>query len=248
MSGRLAGVLGGTGPAATAYFLKRLVERTKAHCDQDHVRTLVFNDTAIPDRTAFIEKRSDRSPLEALTEDGRLLEACGCDFLALPCNTAHCFIGELQDALGIPVIHMVRETMAAAATAGLSRVGVLATSGTVAADLYGREAARLDMDCLYPDDATQLQVNRIIFDGVKAGRPVSASTLESLAAPLREAGCDAVALGCTELSLSFSGAIRAAGLPVVDALDVLVDCVIERAGEQPTSRPRPFQQGNSLAP
>ena len=103
MSGRLVGVLGGTGPAATAYFLQRLVERTEARCDQDHVRTLAFNDTAIPDRTAFLLGRSDRSPLEALIEDGRLLEACGCDLLALPCNTAHGFFDELQGALGIPL-------------------------------------------------------------------------------------------------------------------------------------------------
>ena len=79
MSGLLVGVLGGTGPAATAYFLQRLVERTEARCDQDHVRTLAFNDTAIPDRTAFLLGRSDRSPLAALIEDGQLLEACGCD-------------------------------------------------------------------------------------------------------------------------------------------------------------------------
>ena len=187
MSGRLVGVLGGTGPAATAYFLQRLVERTEARCDQDHVRTLAFNDTAIPDRTAFLLGRSDRSPLEALIEDGRLLEACGCDLLALPCNTAHGFFDELQGALGIPVVHMVRETAAAASAVGLARIGVLATSGTVAADLYGREAARLGVDCLYPDATTQGQVNRVIFDEVKAGRPVDAAALERLAAPLRAA-------------------------------------------------------------
>lgn len=230
MSGRLVGVLGGTGPAATAYFLQRLVERTEARCDQDHVRTLAFNDTAIPDRTAFLLGRSDRSPLEALIEDGRLLEACGCDLLALPCNTAHGFFDELQGALGIPVVHMVRETAAAASAVGLTRIGVLATSGTVAADLYGREAARLGVDCLYPDATTQGQVNRVIFDEVKAGRPVDAAALERLAAPLRAAGCDGVVLGCTELSLAFGGVTRAAGLPVVDALDVLADCVIMRAG------------------
>lgn len=129
MSGLLVGVLGGTGPAATAYFLQRLVERTEARCDQDHVRTLAFNDTAIPDRTAFLLGRSDRSPLAALIEDGQLLEACGCDLLALPCNTAHGFFDELQGALGIPVVHMVRETAAAASAVGLARIGVLATSG-----------------------------------------------------------------------------------------------------------------------
>ena len=210
MSGLLVGVLGGAGPAATAYFLQRLVERTEARCDQDHVRTLAFNDTAIPDRTAFLLGRSDRSPLAALIEDGQLL-----------------------GALGIPVVHMVRETAAAASAVGLARIGVLATSGTVAADLYGHEAARLGVDCLYPDSATQARANRIIFDEVKAGRFVEPAALEALAAPLRAAGCDGVVLGCTELSLAFGGVTRAAGLPVVDALDVLADCVIMRAGRPP---------------
>ena len=188
MSGLLVGVLGGTGPAATAYFLQRLVERTEARCDQDHVRTLAFNDTAIPDRTAFLLGRSDRSPLAALIEDGQLLEACGCDLLALPCNTAHGFFDELQGALGIPVVHMVRETAAAASAVGLARIGVLATSGTVAADLYGHEAARLGVDCLYPDSATQARANRIIFDEVKAGRFVEPAALEAPSQPAARSG------------------------------------------------------------
>ena len=234
MSGRLVGVLGGTGPAATAYFLQRLVERTEARCDQDHVRTLAFNDTAIPDRTAFLLGRSAPAlPSRRLSRTVELLEACGCDLLALPCNTAHGFFDELQGALGIPVVHMVRETAAAASAMGLARIGVLATSGTVAADLYGHEAARLGVDCLYPDSATQARANRIIFDEVKAGRFVEPAALEALAAPLRAAGCDGVVLGCTELSLAFGGVTRAAGLHVVDALDVLADCVIMRAGRPP---------------
>lgn len=230
MSGKLVGVLGGTGPGATAYFLKRLVERTGAQRDQDHVRTLTFNDTAIPDRTAFLTGQSERSPVAALVEDGRLLEVCGCDLLALPCNTAHSFFDEVQAALGIPIVHMVRETMATVAAAGIGRIGVLATRGTVLADLYGREGAPLGVECLYPDERTQRQVSRIIFDEVKAGKPVDAAALVPLAAAFRAAGCGGIVLGCTELSLAFGGATYAAGLPVVDALDVLADRVIEYAG------------------
>lgn len=226
-------MLGGTGPAATAYFLQRLVERTEARCDQDHVRTLAFNDTAIPDRTAFLLGRSDPLSPRGAYRGRSASGSRGCDLLALPCNTAHGFFDELQGALGIPVVHMVRETAAAASAVGLARIGVLATSGTVAADLYGHEAARLGVDCLYPDSATQARANRIIFDEVKAGRFVEPAALEALAAPLRAAGCDGVVLGCTELSLAFGGVTRAAGLPVVDALDVLADCVIMRAGRPP---------------
>lgn len=44
MAKALVGILGGVGPAATARLSTLIVERTEARCDQEHVRTLVFND------------------------------------------------------------------------------------------------------------------------------------------------------------------------------------------------------------
>lgn len=247
MSAQLVGVLGGVGPAATAYFLQRLVERTAATCDQEHIRTLAFNDTAIPDRTAFLTGVSARNPLESLVEDGLLLEACGCDLLALPCNTAHGFFDELQAQLHVPLINMVRATMERAAASGLRRVGVLATQGTVLRNLYGEEAQCYGIECAYPGLATQHEVNRLIFDQVKAGAPVEHAALIPLAASLGELGCDGVVLGCTELSFAFSGVSQAAGLPIIDALDVLADSVIELAGRSVRAAEAPITRDTGLA-
>ncbi|WP_296011896.1 amino acid racemase [uncultured Adlercreutzia sp.] len=238
MTARLVGVLGGAGPGATAYFLQRLVARTEARCDQEHIRTLAFNDTAIPDRTDFLLGRSARSPLDALVEDGQLLAACGCDLLALPCNTAHSFFDELQRQVPVPVVHMVRETVERARALGVRRLGVLGTLGTVASRVYAAEAERAGLECAYPGPATQHEVSRIIFDEVKAGRAVDPATLERLTASLEALGCDAAVLACTELSLAFGQATRTATtIPVVDALDVLADAVIERTGHRRREEP-----------
>ncbi len=231
MTARLVGVLGGVGPGATAYFLQRIVERTNASCDQDHVRTLAFNDTAIPDRTAFITGESARSPISALIEDGQLLEACGCEVLALPCNTAHAFFDEIQASLRVPVVHMVRETVRAAAEAGCRRLGVLATRGTVLTDVYGREGVRRGVDCCYPAAPVQQRVGRIIFDEVKAGRTVHCVVLDELATGLADAGCD--------------------GIVLIDALDVLADRVIALGGGTPmraTVEKTPRQAGAEADP
>lgn len=47
---------------------------------------------------------------------------------------------------------------------------------------------------------------------------------------MMEEGCDALILGCTELSAAFGENRRASGVPVVDPLDVLVVRTIEAAG------------------
>lgn len=141
MAKALVGILGGVGPAATARLSTLIVERTEARCDQEHVRTLVFNDATLPDRSAFILGRSDASPLEGLVRDARLLERCGCTALALPCNTAHAFWDVIQAAVAIPLVNMVDRTAQICQRVNAACVGVLATEGTVAAGVYERALA-----------------------------------------------------------------------------------------------------------
>lgn len=91
MKSKLAGVLGGVGPMATVYFQQMVLEMTEASCDQDHLDMLVSNHATIPDRTAFILGESRLSPLFDMAQDAQMLARAGCDFLVLPCNTAHFF-------------------------------------------------------------------------------------------------------------------------------------------------------------
>ena len=48
------GILGGMGPQATQDFYQRILDRTDASCDQEHLPTLIWSDTSIPDRTTAI--------------------------------------------------------------------------------------------------------------------------------------------------------------------------------------------------
>ena len=230
MTAHLVGVLGGVGPGATAYFLQRLVDRTQATCDQEHIRSLAFNDTAIPDRTAFLLGETDQSPIDIFVKDGQLLQTCGCDLLALPCNTAHCFFDEVQERLHTPIVHMVRETVGHVRDEGFRQAGVLATLGTVTSGVYAAECERAGVTCVYPDVSVQQMVNRTIFDDVKAGRVVEPALLAVFAQAMANQGCDCVVLGCTELSFAFGKTPVRTAIPVIDALDVLADCIIERTG------------------
>ena len=78
------GVIGGVGPMATVYYMQRVIEMTKAGCDQEHINMLVFNDCDIPDRTAFITEKSPDNPLPVMVEDAKRLEAAGCEFVGIP--------------------------------------------------------------------------------------------------------------------------------------------------------------------
>ncbi len=224
------GVLGGLGPAATVHFMARVVERTDAHRDQDHVDLLVWQHGSIPDRSAFLLGHGE-SPEPVLVADAVALERAGARFIAIPCNTAVVWVEQMRAAVSIEVLDTVAETVEAAqrAVPGLTRLGVLATDGTLLAGTYAAAAAAAGLDLLTPSADVQREVMSIIYDGVKAGMPVSRERFDAVVAHLREQGAEAVALGCTELSVLHED-LGVDDPAVVDSIDALARRVVERAG------------------
>lgn len=228
--GEPGGVLGGLGPAATVHFLRRVLELTDATRDQDHVDLLVWQHGSIPDRTGFLRGRNE-SPEPMLVADAVALERAGARFVAVPCNTAVAWVEQMRAAVGIEVLDTVDETVAAARAAvpGLARLGLLATDGTVDQGLYTRAAERAGIELLTPDEPVQRRVMAAIYDGVKAGRPVPREELDAFVAHLRERGAEAVALGCTELSV-LRADLGVEDPALVDSIDAVAVATIRRAG------------------
>lgn len=71
----ILGVLGGMGPQATNTFYQRIIDRTQAESDQEHLRVLIWSDAKIPDRTAGILGTPDQAEAvyQHLLADAKLL-------------------------------------------------------------------------------------------------------------------------------------------------------------------------------
>lgn len=217
------GVLGGMGPAATIEFFRRLVSATPAAIDQAHLRILIDNNPQIPDRTEAIFGRGP-DPGPALATMARGLAASGADFLTLPCNTGHFFQAAIREAVSIPFIDMIEETVRVLTA---KTVCLLATTGTVHTGLYKTACDKRGIELVTPDEKDQQLVMDII-QRIKAGgselsvRDHTAAVVNRLA----DRGAEAVIAGCTEISL-----IPGDGMPIewIDALDCLVDASIRLA-------------------
>ncbi len=226
------GVIGGVGPMATVYYMQRVIEMTKAGCDQEHINMLVFNDCDIPDRTAFITEKSPDNPLPVMVEDAKRLEAAGCEFVVIPCNTAHYFYDELEQAVEIPVVNIVEETIryAKARVQDLSCVGIMATTGTIVTGTYQKYAERAGLSFAVPDEDEQDLLMQIIYDGVKAGKPVPRADFDRVANHLRAKGAQCLILGCTELSV-LKRDLSINDPDVLDSIDVLASETVRRSGK-----------------
>ncbi len=222
------GVLGGMGPQATQVFYQFVLDRTDAARDQDHLPAVILSDTGIPDRTAAILSGDTEGLYRRLLKDAKLLESCGCTVLAIPCNTSHYFADRLQGEIGVPIIHMLRETAAALAAQGKKRPGILATDGTIRTGLYQKECAAVGLEAVSPGPDTQKLVMSIIYDEIKQGEKGSREKFAHIDRAIRGMGCDCAILACTELSV-FS---TYHPLPpfYVDAMMVMAERAVERCG------------------
>lgn len=224
------GIIGGMGPMASQLFYKMVTEHTAAERDQDHINLILLSDASMPDRTAAILSGQNDGPYEQLLSDARMLEQCGCTAIAITCNTAHFFADMIADKIGVPILHMIRET--AATLAGRCPggvIGVMATDGTVQTGLYQKALTERGLTPWTPPADIQKEVMHQIYDRVKKGLPWDQESWGRIEAAYRQAGCAAVVLACTELSV-----IKAdEGLEdwYVDPMETLARKVIETAGK-----------------
>ncbi len=177
------------------------------------------------------------------TSVARLARA-GADFFACPDNTAHLALESAGEPLPLPGLHIAD---AVAEQAGRDRrrmVGILATRYTMDSDLYPRAMARRGIGTVVPGDADRRVVDDIIFgelvEGVFTGQARSAYA--AIIGKLRERGCDAVALACTEIPLLIDA--RSSPLPVLDSTRLLAAAAFDVAAGR---RPLPSWRGGALA-
>jgi aspartate racemase len=222
------GVIGGMGPAATLDFFERILKRTKALRDEDHLRVIIDNNTKIPSRDAA-SKGEGPSPGAMLAATARGLQNAGADFIVMACNTAHASEAEIRAAISVPFLSMIDETVAAVAELRPERVGLLAADPCLRANLY-QEAFRkagLNLVLLPPDSQRTLQelINRI-----KSGDTGDAvrRSMATLAKKLEAQGAEVIVAGCTEVPIVLSA--DDLDCELVNSTDVLVEKAIVFAG------------------
>lgn len=219
MSNKTLGVIGGLGPMATAHFMALVTHMTDAQADQQHLNMIIYSAPSIPDRTAHILDHSQPSPLPDMLRIGQTLAQQGAEYIAIPCITAHFFLDALEQGIPVPLINGVRETVCHLKENGIRKVGIMATSGTLRAGIFRRELENQGLEALIPGEEAQSHVMHLIFNNIKAGLPAEMDRFTAAADALRDAGAEAIILGCTELSLIKRD--FAIGPGFIDAMEVL---------------------------
>ena len=221
---RVVGIIGGMGPEATVDLLRRVLAKTPAQDDQDHIHLIVESNPKIPSRIAHLIEGTGADPTPELIRIAVNLQRAGAEALAIPCNTAHAYAHSIRRAVSIPLLDMVQLTVdQIAGSRRIARVGLLASSAVLATELYTKAFAGHGIAVAQP--ARQDEVMSLI-KAVKRGETGSKvqAALAQLAADLADQ-TDVLLIGCSELSVIAAGISS----PFVDSLDVQAQAIVNFA-------------------
>lgn len=222
------GIFGGMGPEATADLYKQVIKLTPAEKDQDHIPTLMYSMTQIPDRMSSIRNK-DMKVIPYIVDGLKRLENAGASFIAVPCNTVHYFYEQMQEAVSIPIIHMIKETVQEVNKKypDLRKIGLLATTATIETKLYENELLKEGYEVVVCDDQIENDyVMKAIF-GIKAGidKQINEDLLAVAGQNVIDKGAEVIILGCTEIPMAFNP--DRVNVPVINATKILAERAIQ---------------------
>ncbi|HEV3181040.1 MAG TPA: amino acid racemase [Steroidobacteraceae bacterium] len=173
---------------------------------------------------------------ELMLASAHKLARAGADFLICPDNTIHRALPWVLRRSPLPWLHIAEVVAAQAAERGFHRLGLTGTRYLVDSEVYPEKLAARGLQYLRPSPAERAEVNRIIFEELIAGifTPESIAYFQRLIERMKNEGCDAVVLGCTEIPLIMNDDNSA--LPTLDSTRLLARAALQRAAQGSAAR------------
>ena len=166
---------------------------------------------------------------ELMLASAHKLARLGADFLICPDNTIHQAYPRVAARSPVAWLHIAEVVASEAAVRGFRRLGLIGTRWLVDSEVYPEKLATRAIAYVRPGVADRNEISRIIMDELVCG----VFKAEAVACHLRvirqmkDEGCDAVVLGCTETPLIINDSNSP--LPTLDSTRLLARAALRRA-------------------
>jgi len=157
------------------------------------------------------------------------LANAGADFLICPDNTIHQALAHVEPRSPLPWMHIAAVVAAKAVERGFKRLGLAGTRWLVDSDVYPDKLNARGLELVRPNAAERDAIDRIIMDELVGGvfKPEAVASFRRLFGRMKDEGCDAVVLGCTEIPLIMNDSNSP--LPTLDSTRLLARAALQRA-------------------
>jgi aspartate racemase len=157
------------------------------------------------------------------------LASIGADFLICPDNTLHRALPRIEPQSPLPWLHIAEVVAEEAAARGYRRLGLTGTGWLLDSEVYPEKLEAHGLQFVRPTPDERDEINRIIMDELVCGvfKPEAVAFHRRVIGRMKQQGCDAVVLGCTEIPLIIDDANSP--LPTLDSTRLLARAALRRA-------------------
>ena len=179
----------------------------------------------------FIDKNDWAGVVELMMSSAEKLARAGADFLICPDNTIHQAFEFVEHRSPRPWLHIAQEVACEAKRNHFKRLAVLGTRWLMEGPVYPQKLQAVGIDYRIPDAQQRERINHIIMDELVNAQflPCSQTYFTEVIRGLKDDGCDAVVLGCTEIPLIVTA--DTSPLPPLDSTRLLARAALRKAVE-----------------
>lgn len=221
------GIIGGLGPETTAEFYLDVIFSCQKKNTTQRPHILI---SSVPlqfkiEEDLLFQGIGIEKYLPFLVAEAKRLKKAGADFLVIPCNSVHVFIQEVRQAVSIPVLSIIEESIKFLKKEGIKNIGLVSTSVTVQNRLYETALEENGIGCSKPDDYQQAKLGRCIHNlvsGKQSNR--EREELMRIINDFESKQVDCVLLACTDLQLLIP---QHNLLKIIDTMKIFADATVE---------------------
>ena len=197
------GLIGGMSWESTASYYQLINETIKEKLGGLHSAKILLYSVDFAEIERYQASGDWDKSAGFLSQIAQNLEQAGADFIVICTNTMHKVAPQIQKIISIPILHIAQATADNLLENGIKKVGLLGTKYTMTQEFYKEKLLEAGLEVVIPDQAGVEEVNRIIYDELCLGQIEESSKQAYLAIidDLKNAGAEAVILGCTEIGL-----------------------------------------------
>ncbi len=186
---------------------------------------------SLADYVAHLDRGDWPAVGELMLASAQKLAKMGADFLICPDNTIHQALPYVLPHSPLPWLHIAEVAARHAVERGYHRLGITGTKWLVDSEVYPEKLSKQGLEYVRPSPTEREECNRIIMDELVCSRftPEGVAYFQQIIARMKDQGCDAVVLGCTEIPLIINDANSS--LPTLDSTRLLARAALKRAVE-----------------
>lgn len=186
---------------------------------------------SLADYMQRIDKDDWQGVGELMLASATKLVAIGAEILVCPDNTVHQALPFIESRSPLSWLHIAGVVAREAADRGFRRVGLTGTRWLVESEVYPEQLAAHGLEFVRPGTADREEISRIIMDELVYGifKPEAVACFQQVIGRMKDADCDAVVLGCTEIPLIIDDANSP--LPTLDSTRLLARAALRQAAQ-----------------